>query len=106
MKDDDKTREQLVQELAELRSQNAALKKSASAEKYRYLVEDLNEVIYELDSQGVVLYMEASGTADLGRTRSLELDWRNTKRTDPLFGWRTTCHLSGTKRRSSWASSP
>ncbi len=57
MKDDHKTREQLVHELTELRSQNAALKKSENAEKYRSLVENLRDVIYELDSQGVVLYI-------------------------------------------------
>jgi PAS domain S-box-containing protein len=57
MKDDDKTREQLVQELAELRSQNAALKNTESAEQYRSLVENLRDAIYELDSQGVVLYI-------------------------------------------------
>jgi PAS domain S-box-containing protein/putative nucleotidyltransferase with HDIG domain len=57
MKDDDKTKKQLIHELAELRSQNAALKKSESPEKYRSLVEDLRDVIYELDSQGVVLYI-------------------------------------------------
>ena len=57
MKDDDKTKKQLIHELTELRSQNAALKKSESPEKYRSLVEDLRDVIYELDSQGVVLYI-------------------------------------------------
>jgi diguanylate cyclase (GGDEF)-like protein/PAS domain S-box-containing protein len=57
MKDDNKTKKQLVQELAELRLQNAALKKSESPEKYRSLVENLRDVIYELDGQGVVLYI-------------------------------------------------
>ncbi len=57
MKDDDKTRAQLVHELAELRSQKAALTKSESAEQYRSLVENLRDVIYELDSQGVILYI-------------------------------------------------
>ncbi len=57
MKDDKKTKKQLVQELTELRSQNDVLKKSESAEKYRSLVENIREVIYELDSQGVVLYI-------------------------------------------------
>ena len=57
MKDDNKTKKQLVHELTELRSQNAALKKSESPEKYRSLVENLRDVIYELDSQGVVLYI-------------------------------------------------
>jgi PAS domain S-box-containing protein len=57
MKDDNKTKKQLVQELMELRSQNAALKESDSAEKYRSLVENIRDVIYELDSQGVVLYI-------------------------------------------------
>jgi PAS domain S-box-containing protein len=57
MKDDYKTKKQLINELTELRSQNAALAKSESAEKYRRLVEDIKDVIYELDSQGVVLYI-------------------------------------------------
>jgi len=57
MKDDQKTKKLLVSELTELRSQNAALKKSESPEKYRSLVENLRDVVYELDSQGVVLYI-------------------------------------------------
>ncbi|MCX5823723.1 MAG: PAS domain S-box protein, partial [Deltaproteobacteria bacterium] len=57
MKDDSKTKKQLVHELSELRSQNVALEKSESAEKYRSLVENIRDVIYELDSQGVVLYI-------------------------------------------------
>jgi diguanylate cyclase (GGDEF)-like protein/PAS domain S-box-containing protein len=57
MKDDNKTKKQLVHELTELRSQNAVLKESESAEKYRSLVEGIRDVIYELDSQGVVLYI-------------------------------------------------
>ena len=66
MKDDNKTKKQLLQELAELRSQNAALKKSESAEKYRSLVENLRDVIYELDSQGVVLYISPAVRDMLG----------------------------------------
>ena len=57
MKDDNKTKKQLIQELTELRSQDAELKKSESAEKYRSLVENIRDIIYELDSQGVVLYI-------------------------------------------------
>jgi len=57
MKDDNKTKKQLVHELTELRSQNAELKKSESSEKYRSLVENIRDVIYELDSQGLVLYI-------------------------------------------------
>jgi PAS domain S-box-containing protein len=57
MKDDNKTKKQLIHELTELRSQKAALEKSESAEKYRSLVENIRDVIYELDSQGVVLYI-------------------------------------------------
>ncbi|MHB8829537.1 MAG: PAS domain S-box protein [Syntrophales bacterium] len=57
MKDDDKTKKQLVDELTELHSQNEALKNSENPEKYRSLVEDIRDVIYELDSQGVVLYI-------------------------------------------------
>jgi PAS domain S-box-containing protein len=60
MKDDNKTKKQLVDELTELRQQNAALKESESAEKYRSLVENIRDVIYELDSQGVVLYISPS----------------------------------------------
>jgi PAS domain S-box-containing protein len=57
MKEDNMTKKQLIDELTELRSQNAALKKSESTEKYRILVENIRDVIYELDSQGVVLYI-------------------------------------------------
>jgi len=66
MKDDNKTKKQLVHELTELRSQNAALKKSESAEKYRSLVENIRDVIYELDSQGVVLYISPAVRDMLG----------------------------------------
>jgi PAS domain S-box-containing protein len=66
MKDDNKTKKQLVDELKELRSQNAALKKSDSAEKYRSLVENIRDVIYELDSQGVVLYISPAVRDMLG----------------------------------------
>jgi len=57
MKDENKTRKQLACELTELRSENATIEKSESAEKYRNLVENIRDVIYELDSQGVVLYI-------------------------------------------------
>jgi PAS domain S-box-containing protein len=66
MKDDNKTKKQLVDELTELRQQNAALKESESAEKYRSLVENIRDVIYELDSQGVVLYISPSVRDMLG----------------------------------------
>jgi diguanylate cyclase (GGDEF)-like protein/PAS domain S-box-containing protein len=64
MKEDNKTKKQLIHELTELRSQNAALGKTESAEKYRSLVESIRDVIYELDSQGVVLYI-SPGVRDL-----------------------------------------
>jgi len=57
MKNNHKTKKQLIDELTELRKQNAELKKSENAEKYRSLVENIRDVIYELDSQGVVLYI-------------------------------------------------
>jgi PAS domain S-box-containing protein len=57
MKNNHKTKKQLIDELTELRSQNAELKKSENAEKYRSLVENIRDVIYELNSQGVVLYI-------------------------------------------------
>ena len=57
MKDEYKTKKQLIDELTELRSQNAALKKLKSVKKYRSLVETIRDVIYELDSQGLVLYI-------------------------------------------------
>jgi diguanylate cyclase (GGDEF)-like protein/PAS domain S-box-containing protein len=57
MKNDNKTRKQLVDELANLRAQNATIEKSESPEQYRNLVENIRDVIYELDSQGVVLYI-------------------------------------------------
>ena len=66
MKDDNKTKHQLVDELTELRLQNAALKESESTEKYRSLVENIRDVIYELDSQGVVLYISPAVRDMLG----------------------------------------
>ncbi len=66
MKDDKKTKKQLIDELTGLRSQNAALEKSESAEKYRSLVENIRDVIYELDSQGVVLYISPAVRDMLG----------------------------------------
>jgi len=66
MKDNTKTKKQLVDELTELRSQNAELKKSESSEKYRGLVENLRDVIYELDDQGVVLYISPAVRDMLG----------------------------------------
>jgi PAS domain S-box-containing protein len=66
MKDDNKTKKQLIDELTELRSQKAALAKSVSAEKYRSLVENIRDVIYELDSQGVVLYISPAVRDMLG----------------------------------------
>src|SRR5664280_890772 len=66
MKEENKTKKQLIDELTELRSQNAALKKSESAEKYRGLVENIRDVIYELDSQGVVLYISPAIRDQLG----------------------------------------
>ncbi|MCF8146746.1 MAG: PAS domain S-box protein [Deltaproteobacteria bacterium] len=66
MRDDHKTKKQLIDELTELRSQNAALKESESAENYRSLVENIRDVIYELDSQGVVLYISPAVRDMLG----------------------------------------
>jgi len=76
MNDDHKTKKQLVNELTELRSQNAALKKSESAEKYRTLVENIRDVIYELDSQGVVLYISPT-IRDLLGYESAEIVGKN-----------------------------
>ena len=63
-------------ELTELRSENAALKKSESAEKYRSLVENIRDVIYELDSQGVVLYISPA-VRDLLGYESSEIVGKN-----------------------------
>jgi PAS domain S-box-containing protein len=76
MKDDNKTKKQLVDELTELRQQNAALKESESAEKYRSLVENIRDVIYELDSQGMVLYISPS-VRDLLEYDSAEIVGKN-----------------------------
>ncbi|MFO7666314.1 MAG: PAS domain S-box protein [Desulfobacterales bacterium] len=66
MKDDHKTKKQLIDELTELRSQNTELIKSKSSEKYRLLVENIRDVIYELDDQGVVLYISPAVRDMLG----------------------------------------
>jgi len=55
-----------MDELTELRLQNAALNKPDSTEKYRSLVENLRDIIYELDSQGVVLYISPAVRDMLG----------------------------------------
>ncbi|MFO7665098.1 MAG: PAS domain S-box protein [Desulfobacterales bacterium] len=66
MKDDHKTKKQLIDELTELRSQNDELKKSENLGKYRLLVENIRDVIYELDDQGVVLYISPAVRDVLG----------------------------------------
>ncbi|MDP2853308.1 MAG: PAS domain S-box protein, partial [Smithellaceae bacterium] len=76
MKDDHKTKKQLIDELSELRSQNAELKKSESPEKYRSLVENIRDVIYELDDQGVVLYISPA-VRDLLGYDSAEITGKN-----------------------------
>jgi PAS domain S-box-containing protein len=76
MKEDNKTKKQLIDELTELRSQYAALKESESAERYRSLVENIRDVIYELDSQGVVLYISPAIRDMLGYD-SAEIEGKN-----------------------------
>ncbi len=44
--------------------------------------------------------LEASGAAYPGKAASWK--WSNTKMTVPSFGWRTTCHLCGTRRKKPW----
>ncbi|MDH5769092.1 MAG: PAS domain S-box protein, partial [Nitrospirota bacterium] len=69
MKDENKTKKQLINELVELRQRIIELKKQEtehkrveealqeSEEKYRELVENLNDVIYSLDDKGVITYI-------------------------------------------------
>jgi PAS domain S-box-containing protein len=76
MKDDHKTKKQLLDELTALRLQNAALKESKGPEKYQSLIENLRDVVYALDSQGVVLYISPS-VRDLLEYDSAEIVGKN-----------------------------
>ncbi len=92
MKDENKTKEQLINELRELRQRiielerlkterqraEAALRESEeryrkaeetlreSEEKYRHLVENINEIIYALDKEGVITYISNVAKALIG----------------------------------------
>ncbi len=82
MKDEDKTKEQLLQEVKDLRGRlleaesagrdgkrgNEALRKSE--EQYRELVENIDDVIYAVDENGVVTYVSPAIEAFIGYAQS------------------------------------
>jgi len=78
LKDKDKTKEQLIVELLELRQQVATQKKleedlkqaekalKESREKYKTIIENLSEIIQIVDSEGVISYVSPSVQRILG----------------------------------------
>ncbi len=55
-----KSRQQLMDELAELRQRIAGLESSESERKYRDLVENIKDVVYTVDKDGVITYVSPS----------------------------------------------
>ncbi len=71
--DEEKTREQLENELSELRSQNAALKKvqktlAVTEAKYQELVQNANSIILRMDPDGKVLFFNEFAQKFFGYT--------------------------------------
>ncbi len=54
MRDEDKTKQQLINELVEMRQRIAELE---SEKKYRHLVENISDVVYTVDKDGVLTYV-------------------------------------------------
>lgn len=75
MRDDEKTREQLIAELLEVRRENTALRRShdgagmaADAASYRDLVESMNSIVLRWDPEGRVLFLNDYGQRFFGYT--------------------------------------
>jgi PAS domain S-box-containing protein len=70
MKDDEKTKEQLINELAELRQRIIELEAAEAEHKsLRELVELLPEIVYEVDLEGNVTFANRSGLAAFGYSK-------------------------------------
>jgi len=73
MNDECKTKAQLIEELVELRrslklsdSQKAEKELSQREERYRSLVEEINDVVYSVDSEGLITYVNPAIEPVLG----------------------------------------
>ena len=66
MNDPEKTREQLLTELADLRERAAKLKVSTTEERYRKLAESTTDIIYILDKDATLLYANQSAAGCIG----------------------------------------
>ena len=82
MKDESKTKKQLINELVELRQRIIELEKQStkhkhveeslqeSEEKYRELVENLNDTVYSVDETGVFTYISPNIEPIMGYKQS------------------------------------
>jgi diguanylate cyclase (GGDEF)-like protein/PAS domain S-box-containing protein len=77
VRDEDKSREQLIAELAEMRRDNAALRRdhdgsgmAADAASYRDLVQSMNSIVLRWDPEGCVLFLNDYGQHFFGYTEA------------------------------------
>jgi len=70
MKDEDKSKEQLIRELKIMRKEIEKINSRESEKKYRDLVENLNEVIYATDKNAVVTYISPNVESFSGYSQS------------------------------------
>ncbi|MCB0164877.1 MAG: PAS domain S-box protein [Anaerolineae bacterium] len=93
MKDDDKTKEQLVAELQAMRQRVAELEQAEqviidSEAKYRHLVETASDAIYLISEDGFIIDTNQSACAALGWTKK-ELIGKMVSDVDPNFSVET-----------------
>jgi diguanylate cyclase (GGDEF)-like protein/PAS domain S-box-containing protein len=77
VRDEDKSREQLIAELAEMRRENAALRRdhdgagiAADAASYRDLVQGMNSIVLRWDPEGRILFLNDYGQRFFGYTEA------------------------------------